>query len=217
MIKIIGCDFHPGDQADCNVGQGDRRDVGEGAESRKEGGGAGLLRGIAGARARGAGSKRAVAVVRAAAGRIRTRRKTFFARIWADTGRTGCPAVVATSREAGADAQSGEEPVAGAGVEPGRAAEVEIAECEGTAAIGKLAVAAVGSVGRWRKWPWRGSWQCVCTGCCARKWTTRSCSRVPMQDRSSHSVVVVETVLLSGHRASPKSWGVRRSNHGRSR
>jgi hypothetical protein len=37
MIKIIGCDFHPGDQADCDVGQGDRRDVGEGAESRKEG------------------------------------------------------------------------------------------------------------------------------------------------------------------------------------
>ena len=85
MIKIIGCDFHPGDQADCDVGQGDRRDVGEGAESRKEGGGAGLLRGIAGARARGAGSKRAVAVVRAAAGRIRTRRKTFFARIWVPT------------------------------------------------------------------------------------------------------------------------------------
>jgi hypothetical protein len=40
--------------------------------------------------------------------------------------------------------RSGEEPVAGAGVEPGCAAEVEIVECERTAAVGKFAVAAVG-------------------------------------------------------------------------
>ena len=44
----------------------------------------------------------------------------------------------------------------------------------------------------------------------------RSYSRVPMQGSPSHLVVVVETVGLSGHSASPKSRGVCKSNHGRS-
>jgi hypothetical protein len=56
----------------------------------------------------------------------------------------GCTTVAAASRQAGEDTHSGEEPVAGFGVEPGRTAEMEVVEYSRAKAIGKFAIAAVG-------------------------------------------------------------------------
>jgi hypothetical protein len=66
----------------------------------------------------------------------------------------------------------------------------------------------IGKAARWRKWPWRGSWRCGCTGCCAGKWIMRSSSRVRVQESRGHPVAAVRAVRLSGPPASPKSGGV---------
>src|SRR6202049_3501086 len=65
--------FSSGLSADRDVGLGDRRDAGEGAESREKGGGAGLLCGTGRVRTSGHRSQWAVAVVRAGAGGVGTR------------------------------------------------------------------------------------------------------------------------------------------------
>jgi hypothetical protein len=66
----------------------------------------------------------------------------------------------------------------------------------------------IGKAARWRKWPWRGSWRCGCTGCCAGKWIMRSSSRVRVQESRGHPVAAVRAVRLSRPPASPKSGGV---------
>src|SRR5260370_19386427 len=70
--------------------------------------------------------------------------RAVSADLGADASRARRAAVVAASCEVGEDAHTGEEPVAGAGVEPGRAAEMETVECSGEKATGRVTAAAVG-------------------------------------------------------------------------
>src|SRR6266849_3650659 len=70
--------------------------------------------------------------------------RAVSADLGADASRARRATVVAASCEVGEDAHPGEEPVAGAGVEPGRAAEMETVECSGKKATGRVTVAAVG-------------------------------------------------------------------------
>jgi len=70
--------------------------------------------------------------------------RAVSADLGADASRARHAAVVVASCKVGEDAHPGEEPVAGAGVEPGRAAEVETVECSGKKATGRVSADAVG-------------------------------------------------------------------------
>src|SRR6202035_1515267 len=68
-----------------------------------------------------------------------------FPRIWVPTaGRAGREAVALAPSQAGAHAHAGEESVAGAGTESGRATEVEAVEQGGKKAAGVVAAATLG-------------------------------------------------------------------------
>ena len=71
-------------------------------------------------------------------------RGSLSADLGAHGGRAGRAAVALASSQAGAHAHAGEEPVAGAGAEPGRATEVEAVERDGKKATGVAAAAALG-------------------------------------------------------------------------
>src|ERR1700680_376493 len=129
-MKIIGCDFHPSSQqiAVLELATGESVEKALSHERKEE------------VRAFYAALEGSVRVGIEASGQS----QWFERMLGAHGGRAGRTAVALASSQAGAHAHAGEEPVAGAGAESGRATEVEAVEPGGEKAAGVVAATALG-------------------------------------------------------------------------